>query len=142
MKQSLLWEGLLNLDLEEDIMAGLTGELALSVPDLTRFDPEALSGLRFEFDGTFAFDAADVQTGGGIIFDPSNRMKWNQIGNSLSNLQNVSVSQTEYKDTRVSEVATSIYHSEVDGLFLISFSEEQMHALIDGIKRRKRNRHT
>ena len=34
-------EGLLNLDLEEDIMAGLIGELALSVPDLTRFDPSS-----------------------------------------------------------------------------------------------------
>ena len=131
-------EGLLNLDLEEDIMAGLTGEVALSVSDLTHFDPEALSGIRVDVDGAFAIDAGDVETNGGIIFSPSNRMKWNLIGNSLSNLQNVSVSQTEYKGTTVSEVASSIYHSEVDELFLMSFSEEQVYALIDEIKEKKK----
>lgn len=131
-------EGLLNLDLEEDIMAGLTGELALSVSDLTRFDPAAINGISVEVDGTFGFDAADVETNGGIIFSPSNRMKWNLIGNSLFNLQNVSGSQTDYKGTTVSAVASSIYHSEVDELFLISFSEEQVHALIDGIKEKKK----
>ena len=96
-------EGLLNLDLEEDLMVGLTGELALSVPDLTRFDPEALRSIRVEFDGIFALDAGNVETNGGIIFKPSNRMKWNQLGNSLSNLQSASVSQTDYKGITVSE---------------------------------------
>ena len=132
------FEGLLNLDLEEDIILGLTGELALSVPDLTRFDPEALSGFRFEFDGAIEFDAGDVQTDGGIIFNPRHRMKWNQIGNSLSNLQNASVSQTEYKSTRVSEVASNIYYSDIDGLFLLAFSEEHIYKLIDEIKEKKR----
>ena len=132
------FEGLLNLDLEEDIIVGLTGELALSVPDLTRFDPEALSGFRFEFDGAIAFDAGDVQTDGGIIFNPSHRMKWNQMGNSLSNLQNASVSQTEYKGTSVSEVASNIYYSDIDGLFLLGFSEEHIYKLIDEIKEKKR----
>ena len=131
-------EGILNLNLEEDIMVGLTGELALSVPDLTRFDPEALNGFRFEFDGAIVLDAGDVQTDGGIIFNPSNRMKWNQIGNSLSNLQNASVSQTDYKGATVSEVAPNIYRSELDNLFLIGFSEEQVYALIDGIKQGKK----
>ena len=130
-------EGLLNLDLDEDIIAGLTGELALSVSDLTHFDPEALSGIRVDVDGAFAIDAGDVETNGGIIFRPSNRMKWNLIGNSLSNLQNASVSQMDYKGITVSAVASSIYHSEVDELFLMSFSEEQVYALIDRIKQEK-----
>ena len=132
------FEELLNLDLEEDIRVGLTGELALSVPDLTRFDREALSGFRFTFDGTIELDAGDVQTDGGIIFNPSNRMKWNLIGNSLSNLQNASVSQTEYKGTTVSKVSANIYYSDTDGLFLLGFSEEHIHKLIDGIQQKKK----
>ena len=131
-------EGILNLNLEEDIMVGLTGELALSVPDFTHFDPEALSGFKFEFDGAIALDAGDVQTDGGIIFNPRHRMKWNQVGNSISNLQNASISQTDYNGVKVSEVASNIYYSEVDGLFLIGFSEEQVYTLIDGIKQKKR----
>ena len=130
-------EGLLNLDLEEDLITGLTGELALSVSDLRRFDPE-VGNLSFEFDGTFAIDAGDVETDGGIIFYPSHRMKWNQIGNSLSNLHNASVSQTEYKGVTVSEVASNIYYGNIEGLFLAGFSEEEISTLIDGIKRKKR----
>ena len=131
-------EGILNLDLEEDIVAGLMGELALSVSDLTRFDPEAVSGIRVEVDGVFALDAGDVETNGGIIFNPSNRMKWKQVGNSLSNLQNASVSQTDYKGTTISNFASNIYYGEIDGLFLLGFSEDQVSTLIDGIKQKKR----
>lgn len=130
-------EGLLNLDLEEDIVAGLTGELALSVSDLTHFDPEAVSGIRVEVDGAFALDAGDVETSGGIIFRPSSRMKWNQVGNSLSNLQSASVSQTDYKGTTISSFASNIYYSEIDELFLLGFSEDQVSILIDGIKEKK-----
>ena len=131
-------EGLLNLDLEEDIVTGLTGELALSVSDLTRFDPEVVSGIQVEVDGAFALDAGDVETTGGIIFKPSDRMKWNQVGNSLSNLQNASVSQTEYKGRMVSEVASNIYYSDIAGLFLFGFAEDQVYALIDEIKEKKK----
>ena len=127
-------EGLLNLNLEEDVMAGLTGEIALKVPDFTDFDPQALENIDIQFDGTFALDAGAVETNGTVIFSPSNRMKWNQIGNSLSNLQNVSISQTDYNGMTVSGI-DSIYYSEVNNLFLIGFSEEQMFTLIDEIKR-------
>ena len=130
-------EGILNLDLEKDIVAGLTGELALSVPDLTHFDPEALRSVRAEFDGIFELDAGDVETNGGIIFNPKNRMKWNLIGNSLSNLQSGSVSQTDYKGITVSGFASNIYHSEIDGLFLMGFAEDQVFTLIDEIKQKK-----
>ena len=131
-------EGILNLDLEDDIVAGLMGELALSVSDLTRFDPEAVSGIRVEVDGVFALDAGDVETDGGIIFNPSNRMKWNLIGNSLSNLQNAAVSQTDYKGATISSFASNIYYSEIDELFLLGFSEDQVSTLIDGIKQKKK----
>ena len=131
-------EGLLNLNLEGDVMTGLTGELALSVPDITHFDPEALENITLEFDGAFEFDAESVETDGAIIFSPSNRMKWNQIGNSLSNLQNVSISQMDYNGTTVSGFASSIYYSEVDGLSLMGFSEEQVFTLIDEIKKNKK----
>ena len=38
----------------------------------------------------------------------------------------------------MSELSSNIFHSEVDGLFLIGFSEEQVYALIDGIKQEKK----
>ncbi len=132
------FEGLLNLNLKEDIMAGLTGELALSVPDLTSFDPEALNNINLDFDGTFVLDADSVETNGAIIFSPSNQMKWNQIGNSLSNLQNASISQTDYNGTTVSGFASSIYYSKLNDLFLIGFSEEQVCMLVDEIKKNKK----
>ena len=131
------FEGLLNLDLEEGIIPGLTGELALSVSDFTRFDPEALSSFRFEFDGAIELDTGDIETNGGIIFSPINKMKWDQIGNSLSNLQSASVSQTDYKGTTVSGFASNIYYSEIDGLFLMGFAEDQVFILIDEIKQKK-----
>ena len=132
------FEGLLNLNLEEDVMTGLTGELALSVPDLTNFDPEALDNLNLEFDGTFQLDADAVETNGAIIFNPSNQMKWNHIGNSLSNLQNASMTQTDYNGTTVSGFASSIYYSKLNDLFLMGFSEEQVCILVDAIKKDKK----
>lgn len=131
-------EGFLNLNLEEDVMTGLTGELALSVPDFTNFDPEAVDNINLEFDGTFQLDAEGVETEGAIIFSPSNQMKWNQIGNSLSNLQNASMSQIDYNGTTVSGFASSIYYSKINDLFLMGFSEEQVYALVDVIKENKK----
>ena len=119
-------EGLLNLNLEEDIRIGLTGELALSVSDLTRFNPESINNINI--DDSFELDASGVETNGCLIFNPSHRMKWNQMGNSLSNslshLQNVSISQTDYKDVTVSTVSgydSSVYYSEINGLFSYRF---------------------
>ena len=133
-----LLEGLLNLNLEEDVMTGLTGELALSVPDFTRFEPEAVSNINLEFDGTFQLDADDVETDGAIIFSPSNQMKWNQVGNSLSNLQNASISQIDYNGTTVSGFDSSIYYSKLNDLFLLGFSEEQVCMLVDAIKKNEK----
>lgn len=132
------FEGLLNLNLEEDVMTGLTGELALSVPDYTRFEPEAVSNLNLEFDGTFELDADGVDTEGTLIFSPSNQMKWNQIGNSLSNLQNASISQIDHNGTTVSGFASSIYYSKLNDLFLLGFSEEQVCMLVDAVKNNKK----
>ena len=129
-----LFEGLLNLNLEADVMTGLTGEIALSVPDFMNFDPQALENLNLEFDGNFYFSSDGVETGGTLIFSPANRMKWHQIGNSLSNLQNVSISQTDYNGTTVSGVDSSIYYSDVNGLFLLGFSEEEVCKLVDTVK--------
>ena len=136
-------EGHLNLNLEGDIRIGLTGELALSVSDLTRFNLESINNINL--DTSFELDASGVETNGCLIFNPSHRMKWNQMGNSLSNslshLQNVSISQTDYKDVTVSTVSgydSSVYYSEINGLFLIGFEEDQVCALIDSVKQKKK----
>ncbi len=131
------FEGLLNLNLEGDIFPSLTGELAISVHDLAEFDPSALESLEIEFDGAFSMDAGGVETQGTLIFNSSNPLKWNQLGNSVSNLQNLSVSQTAHNGVIVSTFATNIHYSTVDGLFLVGASEEQMYALIDEIRNGK-----
>ena len=131
-------EEILNLNLEEDIIAGLTGELALSVDNFAQFDPDALDALNINLEGTLEIDAVGVETNGGLIFSPNNPSKWNQIGNSLSNLQNTSVSQTEYNGTTVSEFSSNIYYGKKDGLFFLGFSEEQMRAIADGLQVKKK----
>ncbi len=128
-------EGLLNLNLEEDVMAGLTGEIALKVPNFMNFDPQALENINIQVDANFQFDAGSVETDGAIIFNPTNRRKWNRIGNSLSNLQNVSISQTDYNGITVSAVDSSIYYGEVKDLFLLGFSEEGVYKLVDSVKK-------
>lgn len=130
-------EGAMNLTFEGEMIPALTGEIALSVSDLTQFDPTVLESLEINFDGTFEIDAAGVETHGGLIFNSDNPLKWNQLGNSISNLQNASVSQTDYKGTVVSAFASNIYYGNANGLFLLGFSEEQIYALIDSIKEKK-----
>ena len=137
-RMTSFFEDILNLDFEADIITGLTGEFALSIPDFTDFDSEAFSGFIFEFDGSIELDAGVEQTNGGFIFSPSNRTKWNLISNSLSNLQHASVSQTDYKGTTVSGFASNIYYSEIDELFLLGFSETQVYTLIDRIKQKQK----
>lgn len=131
-------EGILNLDFEDDVVAGLTGELALSVDDLTLFEPNDLESLDIDIDETFQIDAGNVYTHGSLIFIPNNPGKWDQIGNSLSNLQNTSVSKTDYKGATVSEFGSNIYYAERDGLSLLSFSEEQMHSIVDTLQEKKK----
>lgn len=131
------FEGLLNLNLEDDIFPSLTGELAISVNDLAQFDPSALESLEIEFDGEFSMDAGGVETQGTLIFNTHNPRKWNQLGNSVSNLQNLSVSQADYNGVRVSTFATNLHYTTVDRFFLFGASEEQMYALIDEIKNGK-----
>ncbi len=130
-------EGILNLDFKDDVIAGLTGELALSVDDLTLFEPDDLESLDIDIDETFQIDAGNVYTHGSLIFIPDNPGKWDQIGNSLSNLQNTSVSKTDYKGATVSEFGSNIYYAERDGLSLLSFAEEQMHSIVDTLEGKK-----
>ena len=138
-------EELLNLNFEEDIIAGLTGEIALSVGDLTQFDPNSLELLDIELelldielDNTFSIDASSVHTHGGLIFNSSDPSKWDQVENSLSNLQNTSVSKMDYKGTNISRFASNIYYAEKDGLSLLSFSEDQMYSMVDGLENKKK----
>ena len=133
-----LLEGLLNLNFDEDVVAGLTGEIALSVNDLTLFEPSSIENLNLELFESFQIDAGNVHTHGGIIFNSANLDKWVQVKNSLSNIQNTSVSKTDYKDTDISIFGTNIYYAEKDGLSLLSFSDDQMFSMIDGLDKAKK----
>ena len=130
-------EGILNLNLEADILPSLTGEIAVAVNDFTQFDPTAFANIEANFDGTLTLDASGAETQGTLIFNASNLPKWNQLNNSISNMQNLSVSQADYKGVPVSTFATNLHYSNVDGLFLFGTSEEQMYTLIDEIKNGK-----
>ncbi len=131
-------EGILNLNFEEEVVAGLTGEIALSVDDLSLFEPDSIENLNLELFDSFHIDADNVSTHGGLIFNATDKKNWKQIGNSLSNLQNTSVSKTDYNDTEISVFASSIYYAEKDGFSLLSFSEDQMISMIDGLDYKKK----
>lgn len=131
-------EGVLNLDFKEDVIAALTGEIALSVDDLTLFEPSALDSLNVDIENSLQVDAGNVHTHGGLLFISNDQSKWDQIGNSLSNLQNSSVSSFDYKNRKVSIFGSNIYYAESDGLALLSFSEDQMCSLVDRIAEKKK----
>lgn len=131
-------EGIMNLNFENDFIAGLTGEIALTVDDLPMFNPQAIESLDIDFENTLQIDANNVHTQGGIIFNSANPSKWDKVENSVSNLQNTSVSTTDYKGTDVSVFASNIYYAERDGLSLLSFSEDQMYAMVDGMENKKK----
>lgn len=133
-----LLEGLLNLNFDEDVVAGLTGEIALSINNLTHFEPDSIANLDLEIFESFHIEAGNVHTNGGIIFKSSNTEKWKQIKNSLSNIQNTSVSKIEYNDTNISIFASNIYYAEKDGFSLLSFSDDQMFSIIDGLDNKKK----
>ena len=130
-------EGTLNLNLEDDIFPGLTGEVAIAVNDFTQFDSTAFENMEANFDGTFTLDARGAETQGTLIFSASNPLKWDQLNNSVFNLQNLSVTQTDYNGVQVSTFATNLHHSTVNGLSLFGASAAQMHALIDEIRNGK-----
>ena len=131
-------EGLLNLNFEEDVITSLTGEIALSVNDLAMFEPDALNSLDIQLENNLYIDAANVHTPGSLIFSPSKPPKWKQLGNSLSNLQNTSISKYQYKGTDVSVFASNIHYVEKDGLSFLCFSEEQMQSNIDGLVKKEK----
>ena len=131
-------EGLLNLDLNNDIVSGLTGEYAILVDDFHQFDPSSIESLELESANTFTIDASNVETNGGLLYIPSNLNKWNQIQNSLSNLQNILVSKTEYNGTKVSRFASNIHFAKKDSVSILSFSENQIYSILDRIDNRKK----
>lgn len=131
-------EGILNLNFKEDVIAALTGETALSVDNLSLFEPSALESLDVNIENSIQVDAANVHTHGGLLFITKNQSKWEQMGNSLSNLQNSSVSSFDYKGKKVSIFGSNIYYAESDGLALLSFSEDQMYSLVDRIAEKKK----
>ena len=131
-------EGILNLNFEEDVIAALTGEIALSVDDLSLFEPIALESLNINIENSIQIDASNVNTGGGLLFIPNSPIKWDQMGNSLSNLQNSSISSIDYKDKKISIFGSNIYYTESDGVSLLSFSEHQMYSLVDRITEKER----
>lgn len=131
-------EGLLNLDLNNDIFPGLTGEYAISVDNFHEFDPSSIESLEIESVNTFTIDATNVDTNGGLLYIPSNIDKWNQVQNSLSNLQNISVTKTDFNGTKVSRFASNIHFAKKDSVSILSFSGNQIFSILDRFQNRKK----
>ncbi len=131
-------EGILNLNFEGDFIPAMTGEIALSVDDLSLFDPSALESLDVNIDNSLQVDATNVETDGGLLFISNNKSKWDQLGNSILNLQNASISSFDYKGKKVTILSSNFYYTESNGLALMSFSEDQIYSLVDRMAEKKK----
>lgn len=131
-------EGILNLNFEADAIPALTGEIALSVNDLSMFEPSALESLDVNIDNSLQVDATNVETDGGLLFISNSKSKWDHIGNSILNIQNSSISSFDYKGKKVTIFGSNFYYAENDGLALLTFSEDLIHSLVDRMVEKKK----
>lgn len=140
-----LVEGEYNIDLYDDIIPALTGELALSVLDFHPFAHGILDEKELGINLSFSTDAdggseieAEPFDRFGFIFSSSNQMKWNEFSNALANKDNISSIQFfDYNGIRVSEIGNGVYLCNTDGLAISSVGEDQVYNLIDALQEAK-----
>ena len=124
-------ESFLNLNIRNDVIGALTGELAL----WGEFSELLSEGVDSPLDLLYAIDAAIV---GGL----KNQMKWQAFLDSIQNLANVSIQQSEYKGTTLHQVSlppedptVTVHYGYLKNLFLVSFSDERSKSVVDNAAR-------
>jgi len=138
-------EGEYNIDLYDDVVPALTGELALSVSDFHPFAYGILDerelGINLSF-STNADSGTEIEAEPfdrfGLIFSSSNYIKWNEFSNALANKdRNSSIQFFDYNSIRVSEIGNAVYLCNTDGLTISSVGEDQVYNLIDALQEEK-----
>ena len=118
-------EELLNLDVEEDIVGALTGEIALwgNFSD----EPESMDAL---------IDLVELDAA--IVIGLKNQVKWNAFLDSIQNVVNLSIQQYEYKGTTLHQLllppeapTITARYGQIKNLFLIGFSDERLESVVN-----------
>ena len=118
-------EELLNLDVEEDIVGALTGEIALwgNFSD----EPESMDAL---------IDLVELDAA--IVIRLKNQVKWNAFLDSIQNVVNLSIQQYEYKGTTLHQLllppeapTITAHYGQIKNLFLIGFSDERLESVVN-----------
>ncbi len=131
------FEGEYNTDFYEDVMPALTGEVALSISKFEPFLTPIKKGSILSFqvsldsDGNSEILKSPIERFG-VIFSSINPAKWNEFNNALANIGDTSTKQFfEYGGTTVSQVADSVYLSNINELSIASFGEDDIISLLD-----------
>ena len=118
-------EELLNLDVKEDIVGALTGEIALwgNFSD----EPESMDAL---------IDLVELDAA--IVIGLKNQVKWNTFLDSIQSIANLSIQQYEYKGTTLHQLplppeapTITARYGQIKNLFLIGFSDERLESVIN-----------
>ena len=138
------FENEFNVDFTDDVIPALTGEIALSISEFQPFVTPIRNGTELSFQVSLDSDGVSLDSDGnsetetspieqfGVIFSSINRTKWDELNNTLANTGNTSTKQFfEYGGTTVSQVADSIYLSNINELSIASFGEDDIISLID-----------
>ena len=119
-------ERLLNLDIENDIVGALTGEIAL----WGNFG-DKIESIDTPIDLFYEIDAAIVA----VLKNPA---KWHTFLDSIQNLANLSIQQYDYNGTILHQLpfppnnpTVTINYGEVKNLFLVSLSDERFESVVD-----------
>ncbi len=126
-----------NTDFYADVIPALTGEVALSIskfePFLTPIKKDSILSFQgsLDSDGNSEIEISPIERFG-VIFSSINPAKWNEFNNALANAGNTSTKQFfEYGGTTVSQVADSVYLSNINELSIASFGEDDIISLLD-----------
>lgn len=131
------FESEFNVDFTDDVIPALTGEFALSISKFQPFvtpirdGPELSFQVSLDSDGNSEIEISPIEQFG-VIFSSINPNKWDALNNALANTGNTSTKQFfEYGGTAVSQVADSVYLSNINELSIASFGEDDIISLLD-----------
>lgn len=131
------FEGDYNVDFFDDFIPALTGEVALSISKFQPFMEPIKKGSKLSLsvsldsDGNSEIQIRPIEQFG-VIFSSSNQTKWDEFNNALANTGNTTTKQFfEYGGTTVSQIADSVYLSNINKLSIASFGEDDILSLLD-----------
>ena len=131
------FESQFNVDFYNDVIPALTGEIALSISKFQPFVIPIRNGTEMSFqvsldsDGNSEIAISPIEQFG-VIFSSINRTKWDGLNNALVNTGNTTTKQFfEYGGTTVSQVADSVYLSNINELSIASFGEDDIISVLD-----------